>query len=34
MKIRITYFTNDNDTKLKSQDSKNNVESYKWKQKD
>lgn len=31
MKIRITYFTNDNDTKLKSQDSKNNVESYKWK---
>ena len=34
MKIRITYFTNDNDTKLKSQDSKNNVKSYKWKQKD
>lgn len=34
MKIRITYFTNDNDTKLKSQDSKNNVENYKWKQKD
>ena len=34
MKIRITYFTNYNDTKLKSQDSKNNVESYKWKQKD